>query len=127
MIPGFDDGGDGGLFNGILAATARGHGIERPRCLVCQAAKALGYITRYEWAFGLDHALGALMLGPVLIGTVWYDLMFETTDNGELVISPAPALPADTSTRPSASTPSAGGCGATRAGARTGASAGPSG
>jgi transposase IS4-like protein/DDE family transposase len=57
-----------------------------------QAARAQGLITRYEHAFGLDHALGALMLGPVIIGTNWYDSMFDVTNRGELVIEPGASV-----------------------------------
>jgi hypothetical protein len=33
---------------------------------VAKAAKALGYISAYHHAFGLEHALAALTLGPVI-------------------------------------------------------------
>jgi hypothetical protein len=54
---------------------------------VAKAAKKAGYISRYEHAFGLDHTLAALVLSPVIVGTNWYDSMFEATKAGELVIS----------------------------------------
>jgi len=44
---------------------------------VAKAAKKEGYITAYTHAFGLDHALGALTLGPVIAGINWYD-SFDT-------------------------------------------------
>jgi C1A family cysteine protease len=49
------------------------------------AAKALKQrqsITRYEHAFGLDHALAALMSGPVMLGTNWFDGMFNPDGKG---------------------------------------------
>lgn len=39
---------------------------------VAKAARQRGLITRYEWCFGIDHALRALMAQPVLCGTSWY-------------------------------------------------------
>lgn len=39
---------------------------------VCKAMKTLGLTEGlYRHAFGLDHALGALQLGPVLVGISW--------------------------------------------------------
>lgn len=49
---------------------------------VAKAALAAGRITRYEHAFGLDHALQALMHGPVLVGTLWTDGMFQPDSAG---------------------------------------------
>jgi hypothetical protein len=41
-----------------------------------QAAQARGLISRYEWAFGIDHVIGALQLAPVLFGATWhYDML----------------------------------------------------
>ena len=39
---------------------------------VMKAAKQLGYITAYDHAFGLQHALEALVLAPVITGVNWY-------------------------------------------------------
>jgi hypothetical protein len=39
---------------------------------VGKAAKALGLISGYRWAFGIDAALLALMDGPIGIGIDWY-------------------------------------------------------
>jgi hypothetical protein len=39
----------------------------------CKAAKQLGLIVTYRHAFGLDHALQALQLGPVITGVSWYE------------------------------------------------------
>lgn len=46
---------------------------------VAKAAKELGWINGYSHAFGLDHALGALAVGPVITGVPWYDSM-DTPD-----------------------------------------------
>jgi hypothetical protein len=54
----------------------------------CKAAKKLGYITAYHHAFGLQHALEALVVQPVVIGVGWYDSFFKPLKSGELVISP---------------------------------------
>lgn len=39
----------------------------------CKAAKNEGLIGSYRWAFGLDEALAALVLSPVMVGVGWYD------------------------------------------------------
>ena len=49
---------------------------------VCKAAKERGLITGYRWAFGFEHALDALQLGPVLIGTAWHYSMFTPDKSG---------------------------------------------
>jgi hypothetical protein len=49
---------------------------------VCKAAKELGHITGYRWAFGFEHALDALQNGPVLVGTVWHQSMFTPDAKG---------------------------------------------
>lgn len=40
---------------------------------VCEAARDAGYIVEYVHAFGLDHALDALVLAPEIIGIDWYE------------------------------------------------------
>jgi hypothetical protein len=40
--------------------------------MVCKAARQLGWITAYRHAFGIEHALRALMLRPVTTGISWY-------------------------------------------------------
>src|SRR4051794_25577440 len=40
---------------------------------VAKAAKALGYISAYHHAFGLEHALAALTLAPVIVGVEWLE------------------------------------------------------
>lgn len=51
---------------------------------VCKAAQQLKYISAYHHAFGLDHALAALVLAPVIIGINWYD-SFDTPGAGGLI------------------------------------------
>ncbi len=47
--------------------------------MVCKAAKELGLIASYKHAFGLQHALEALVLRPVITGISWYT-SFDTPD-----------------------------------------------
>ena len=47
--------------------------------MVCKAAQQLGMISSYQHAFGIDHALGALVLRPVITGINWYT-SFDTPD-----------------------------------------------
>jgi hypothetical protein len=47
--------------------------------MVCKAAKQLGLITSYQHAFGIQHALRALVLRPVITGVSWYS-SFDTPD-----------------------------------------------
>lgn len=56
---------------------------------VAKAARTLGYIDAYWHAFGLDHALGALVLGPVIIGIPWFDSFDSPGPHGLLELSPA--------------------------------------
>jgi hypothetical protein len=51
-----------------------GSGLE-----VCKAAKQLGWISSYRHAFGIQHALQALVLRPVITGVSWYT-SFDTPD-----------------------------------------------
>lgn len=46
---------------------------------VAKAARADGYITAFRHAFGLNHALAALVIAPVIIGVNWYS-GFDTPD-----------------------------------------------
>lgn len=55
---------------------------------VAKAAKAHGWISVYRHAFGLQQALGALVLRPVLIGIAWYDSFDAPTSDGLISISP---------------------------------------
>lgn len=47
--------------------------------MVCKAAKQLGWISSYRHAFGVQHALEALVLRPVITGVDWYT-SFDTPD-----------------------------------------------
>jgi hypothetical protein len=47
--------------------------------MACKAARRLGIIHSYQHAFGLEHALAALMLRPVMTGFTWYS-SFDTPD-----------------------------------------------
>jgi hypothetical protein len=47
--------------------------------MVCKAAKELGLIESYTHAFGVEHALEALVLRPVITGISWYS-SFDTPD-----------------------------------------------
>lgn len=53
----------------------------------CKAARQLGYISAYHHAFGIDQALGAAGLGPVITGVSWRDTMWEPDSRGYLDIS----------------------------------------
>ncbi|HEY7829454.1 MAG TPA: hypothetical protein VIC06_02690 [Solirubrobacteraceae bacterium] len=52
--------------------------------MVCKAAKQLGLITSYRHAFGVEHALQALVLRPVITGIRWFT-SFDTPDSSGLV------------------------------------------
>ena len=45
--------------------------------MACKAARELGLIRSYTHAFGLEHALGALTLRPVMTGVNWYSSFDE--------------------------------------------------
>jgi hypothetical protein len=47
--------------------------------MVCKAAKQLGLLSSYQHAFGLQQALEALMLRPVITGIKWYS-SFDSPD-----------------------------------------------
>ena len=51
---------------------------------VMKAAKKMGFIKAYHHAFGLQHALAALVLGPVITGVNWYE-GFDNPDANGLV------------------------------------------
>jgi hypothetical protein len=56
--------------------------------MVCKAAKRLGWITAYSHAFGLEHALRALTLRPVITGVNWYASFYEPDADGLVKIHP---------------------------------------
>lgn len=54
------------------------------------AAKALqkkGYLQSYSNAFSFDALAAGLQTSPSLIGTVWYNSMFDTTSDGHIKVS----------------------------------------
>lgn len=53
----------------------------------CKAGVEFGWLTGYDHAFGIDHLLGALMLGPVMVGTSWYESMFSPDNRGRVAVS----------------------------------------
>jgi hypothetical protein len=57
--------------------------------MVCKAAKQMGLITSYKHAFGIENALKALVLRPVITGVKWYT-SFDTPDpkTGLVELSP---------------------------------------
>jgi len=52
--------------------------------MVCKAAQQMGLITSYKHALGVQHALEALVLRPVITGISWYT-SFDTPDANGLV------------------------------------------
>jgi hypothetical protein len=55
---------------------------------VCKAAKRLGWIASYSHAFGIQHALEALVLRPVIFGIEW--LTSFDTPNGDGIVAIGP-------------------------------------
>jgi len=57
--------------------------------MICKAARQEGLISSYQHAFGIDHALEALVLRPVITGINWYT-SFDEPDpkTGEVAITP---------------------------------------
>lgn len=53
-----------------------------------KAAQSYGYIGGYQHGFSINDLLGALQLQPVLIGSNWYDSMFNPDSSGQITISP---------------------------------------
>jgi hypothetical protein len=56
--------------------------------MVCKAAKEMGLITSYKHAFGIDHALAALTLRPVITGVNWYTSFDTPGADGVVAIAP---------------------------------------
>jgi hypothetical protein len=56
--------------------------------MVCKAAKQLGWISAYHHAFGIQHALEALVLQPVITGVNWYTSFDTPGPNGLVAIAP---------------------------------------
>lgn len=60
-----------------------GSGLE-----VCKAAKQLGWISSYTHAFGLQQALQALVVRPVITGVNWYSSFDAPDAQGLVAIAP---------------------------------------
>ena len=56
---------------------------------VCKGAKRAGLLHSYSHAFGIEHMLGAMMRGPVMIGSVWLRGMMDPDPAG--VVTPSGA------------------------------------
>lgn len=56
--------------------------------MVCKAGKQMGLITSYHHAFGIEHALKALVLRPVITGVNWYSSFDHPDQNGLVEIAP---------------------------------------
>lgn len=54
---------------------------------VTKAGMEKGYFSQYTHPFGFDHFLGTLQLQPVIVGTNWYDDMFDTNSKGFVSVS----------------------------------------
>lgn len=49
-----------------------------------------GWIAEYRWAMSLRDVLDALLhVGPVVVGTVWYESMFTPDEHGLMLVDPA--------------------------------------
>jgi len=53
----------------------------------CKAAKKMGLIRSYSHAFGISQTLGALVLGPVMVGVNWYEGFDDPDTRGHVSIS----------------------------------------
>lgn len=56
--------------------------------MVCKAAKQLGLISSYTHAFGINHALEALVLRPVITGISWYTSFDSPNADGLVELAP---------------------------------------
>lgn len=55
---------------------------------VAKAARKRGFCTGYKHAFGLRHALEALVLAPVIIGINWYDSFDDPNGTAHIDLLP---------------------------------------
>jgi hypothetical protein len=51
-----------------------------------KALKKLGLATSYTHAFSFDALKSALQSGPVMVGTVWLESMFDVSTNGHVTV-----------------------------------------
>ncbi len=56
--------------------------------MVCKAAKQMGLISGYRHAFGVQQALEALVLRPVITGINWYTSFDQPSPQGLVEIAP---------------------------------------
>jgi hypothetical protein len=56
--------------------------------MVCKAAQQMGLISSYQHAFGIEHALQALVLRPVITGINWYSSFDTPDERGVVAIAP---------------------------------------
>lgn len=54
---------------------------------MAKVLRQLGWLTSYTHAFGIDHVLGALAAGPMIVGTVWHEDMFTPDPHGVVPVS----------------------------------------
>lgn len=47
-----------------------------------KAGKKLGYFTGYKHCFGFNHFAATVQVQPVIVGTTWYDGMFQPSSIG---------------------------------------------
>jgi hypothetical protein len=59
---------------------------------VAQAAQAMGLVSGYQHAFGIEHTLQALMGGPVMIGIPWFDSMMTPDGTGLIQVPNDPSV-----------------------------------
>lgn len=52
-----------------------------------KALKALGWISGYQHSFSLDSVKTALQSGPVIMGTNWYNSMFDPDGSGVVTVN----------------------------------------
>lgn len=60
--------------------------------MVCKAALQRGLISSYRHAFGVQHALEALVLRPVITGIVWYSSFDTPNADGLVGIAPGATI-----------------------------------
>jgi hypothetical protein len=56
--------------------------------MVCKAAQQMGLISSYQHALGIQHALEALVLRPVITGISWYTSFDTPSSAGLIAIAP---------------------------------------
>lgn len=57
---------------------------------VAKVLQARGLISGYRHAFSLEAALTALAEGPVMVGTVWLDGMYDVSSDGRVQVNGTP-------------------------------------